>query len=111
MFIAVTEFVGTPEEPVLGENFELKCVVRTDELLRATGTLELTLPNGTVFASTPISSPETSIVLQLNPLQEEDTIGDYACTSKLLQSPEFPGLILQQFSTLNFGMSKYETAS
>ena len=105
---AQTEITGIPESPKIGENFEIQCTIRTDEVLQASGTLQLTLPNGTVFASMPISSPETTISLPLNPLRQEDTIGDYACTAQLVQSPEFPGIFLQQFSNLNFGMSKSE---
>jgi hypothetical protein len=106
---AQTEITGIPASPTIGENFEIRCTIRTDEVLRASGTLQLTFPNGTVFASQAISSPETSISLPLNPLRQEDTVGDYTCTSQFVQSPEFPGVVLQQFSNLNFGMGKLET--
>ena len=109
MLSAQTEITGVPESPKIGEDFEIRCTIRTDEVLQASGTLQLTLPNGTVFASMPISSPETTIVLPLNPLRQEDTVGDYTCTAQLVQSPEFPGVLLQQFSNLNFGMSKLAT--
>lgn len=106
---AVTEITGTPEVPKIGENYEIRCTIRTDEVLQASGSLQLTFPNGTVFATMQISSPETSIVLPLNPLRQEDLTGEYTCTSSLLQSPEFPGVIGSQISTLNFGMSKLKT--
>ena len=106
VFNAQTEMIGSPENPVLGQNYEIRCRITTDELLRANGTLEFTLPNGTVFERRQISSPETSIVLQLNPLRQEDTVGGYTCTANGLQSPEFPGFTLQQFAFLNFGMCK-----
>ena len=104
---AQTEITGVPESPKIGEDFEIRCTIRTDEVLQANGTLQLTLPNGAVFASRPISSPETTIVLPLNPLLQENTVGDYTCTAQHVQSPEFPGVFLQQFSILNFGPSKF----
>ena len=79
-------------------------MVKTDEILRASGSLQLTLPNGTAFATKEISSPETSIILEFKPLKSED-IGEYRCTATV-QSPEFPGTAIQQFQSLNFGMSK-----
>ena len=109
MLSAETVITGIPESPQIGENFEIRCTIRTEEVLQATGTLQLSFPNGTVFASRAISSPETSISLPLNPLRQEDIVGDYTCTSQFVQSPEFPGVVLQQFSNLNFGMGRLET--
>lgn len=101
---AQTEIVTTPEAPKLGEDLQLECIVRTDEILQASGNIQLTLPNGTIFATEEISSPETSVILEFKPLMLED-IGEYRCTSRV-ESSEFPGVGLEQFQTLNFGMSK-----
>ena len=105
VFNAQMEIIGSPENPVLGQNYEIRCRITTDELLRAKGTLEFTLPNGTVFESTQISSPETSIVLQLNPLRQEDTVGGYVCKASV-HSPEFPGFTAIQSEPFWFGMCK-----
>ena len=101
---AQTEIIHTPKIPRLGEALQLQCVVKTDEILQASGNLELTLPNGTIFATKEISSPETSIAINFLPLTSED-IGEYTCTA-MVQSPEFPRMSIQQFQSLNFGKGK-----
>ena len=101
---AQTEIVRTPKFPILGEPLQLQCVVKTAVILQASGNLELTLPNGTIFATKKISSPETSITIEFRPLTSED-IGEYRCTA-IVQSPEFPGTSISKFQSLNFGMSK-----
>ena len=78
--------------------------MRVDEILRASGNVELILPNGTSYSTREISSPETSIILQFQPLNSEN-IGEYSCVSTV-QSPEYPGSIRQQFQSVNFDMSK-----
>lgn len=101
---AQTEIIRTPKIPRLGEDLQLECVVKTDEILRASGNLELTLPNGTIFATKEISSPDTSIAIEFRPLTSED-IGEYRCTA-IVQSAEFPKSSITQVQSLNFGMSK-----
>lgn len=98
------EILLSPEVPVLGDDLRLECVVRTDEVLQASGTIDLLLPNGTLVASEEVSSPESSIILEFMPLTSEE-IGEYRCSSTI-ESPEFPGVIVQQFQVLDFGMSK-----
>ena len=104
---AQTEIVLTPEVPVLENDLRLECIVRTDEVLQASGTIELFLPNGTLFAAEEISSPESSVILDFVPLTAEE-IGEYRCISTV-ESPEYPGVGLQQFQVLDFGMSKLDT--
>lgn len=86
-----------PEVPSLGDDLTIVCLVETEELIRASGTIFLQLMNGTIISAN-IESAMTSLMLQFVPFTSRD-VGRYFCNVSVT-SPEFPETGLRAFKDI-----------
>ena len=96
------EITVNPQPPVLGQDLTITCIVTTDPLFHATGTVEFSLPNGDIVDRINFSSPRTTIAYEVTPVQVmESILGSFTCNATLF-SPEYPGVGVRQFEKITF---------